>query len=593
MSDGVSVPPGPPPGGRTNGRDVSTGRAAVEPPRHRQFKIQYCLGRGGYGEVYRATMTSPGGLKAEVAVKLLRLDVTAHDDAVRRLRDEGRMLGLLQHPSILKVYDLAVLDGRVGLVTEYVDGADVLTVFGAIPDRALVEVVARVAEGLDAAWNHVPNEGSGPLRLVHRDIKPSNVRLGRHGDVKILDFGIARSTAEGADREARTGTGSTVGSLAYMAPERFTRAPPSPASDVHALGCVLFEGLSGRRLFEDPVPVEMFRLAADPIAYAEHVEQAWRQLPPTLSPALSNLMAQMVSHGPLDRPTANEVARLAEGVAEQLPGPTLRSWARDFVWPRPTVVQGGWFDGRTITEGSQSDTHVHGLPTPDDRSSDTFRIEVPGATPPAPAARVVPPAAPAPEPAAPATSRRSVVGVLAVLVLVLALGFAGWLAWRDATTPPRPRIERPRHPAPVPAPADPAPAPVAPTPEPAPVAPAPVGPDPVPIAPAPQPHPVAPAPDPQPVAPAPPDPQPVAPAPVEPAPVPTGRVRVINPPGRVELRRGDRVVVLPAVVEAAPDWQIWADFGTGLHKLGFYVQVVPDLETVVRCNGVTYNCTVD
>jgi glycosyltransferase involved in cell wall biosynthesis len=83
-----------------------------DPTRHRQFKIQYCLGRGGYGEVYRATMTSPGNLRAEVALKLLRLDVATHDDAVRRLRDEGRMLGLLQHPAILKVYDLAALEGR-------------------------------------------------------------------------------------------------------------------------------------------------------------------------------------------------------------------------------------------------------------------------------------------------------------------------------------------------------------------------------------------------------------------------------------------------------------------------------------------------
>jgi serine/threonine protein kinase len=593
VSDHVPVPPalrGPPRGERD---ELVAGPRPLDPIRHRQFKVHYCLGRGGYGEVYRATMTSPGGLKAEVAVKLLRLDVNANDDAVRRLRDEGRMLGLLQHPAILKVYDLAVLDGRVGLVTEYVDGADILALFGSLPQRALVEVIARIAEGLDAAWNHVPSEGQGPLRLVHRDIKPSNIRLGRHGEVKILDFGIARSTAEGADREARTGTGSTVGSLAYMAPERFTRAPPSPASDVHALGCVLYEGLAGRRLFEDPVPVEMFRLAADPLAYAEHVEQAWQALP-DLTPALSNLIAQMVAHGPNDRPTALEVRRLAEEVADRLPGSSLRTWVRDFEWPKPTPVQGGWFDGRTITEGSQSDTHVQAIVPgiDDDRSSDTFRIEVPGHTPPAAMPR--PAAAPPPRalgtpPEAPPDRRAWLAAALALPPLLLVVAALAWWALGDAPRPPRPPVpaplaqtgpETPPEPRPTPRP-EPTPAPQ-PTPLPDPGRPHP----PTPARPAPQPAP-EPAPEPAPVA-----PDPVAPVP-EPPPVGRGRVKVVNAPARIELRRGDQVVALPGTVDAAPDWQVWADFGTGMHKLQVYVPVQADLDTVVRCNRVTYDCDVD
>jgi serine/threonine protein kinase len=555
---------------------------AGDPARHRQFNIHYCLGRGGYGEVYRATMTSPGNLRAEVALKLLRMDVATHDDAVRRLRDEGRMLGLLQHPAILKVYDLAALEGRVGLVTEFVDGADLAAVSHELPLRATLEVIAAVAEGLDAAWDHVPSEGQAPLRLVHRDIKPSNLRLGRHGEVKILDFGIARSTTESADRESRTGTGSALGSLAYMAPERFTRAPPSPASDVHALGCVLYEALAGRRLFEDPVPVEMFRLAADPIAYEEHLEAAWKRLPGDLPPGVSNLLAAMIAHAPADRPSAKEVRPLAEALAEQAAGPSLRAWARDFAWPRPQTVP-GVLDGRTIAEGSGPQLRdPTTYPPEDERSSDTFRIEVPGHTPPAVAPR--PPTPPAVE------ERRSrmPIAIAGVGVVLLAFAIGAWVSGEARLpAPSRPPATARARARPTPPPA-PAPPPVPPAMERLVASP--------PDAPAP----VAPAPPPRPSgstsvqARSVPDPAPAAAPPSLPPPAPrSGTVRVFDRPAAIELRRDGRTFSVDGPIEAAPNYELWVDFGTGLRKQAAYVPVQADLVTTLRCLSLTYTCNVD
>src|SRR5688500_18640815 len=112
--------------------------------RQRQFHIHHCLGRGGYGEVYRATMVAPGGIENDVAVKLLRVDLDPGAEAVRRLRDEGRLLSVLRHPAILRVFDLALLDGRVGLVTEFVDGEDLCTLVGVLPLRATLEVMGAV-----------------------------------------------------------------------------------------------------------------------------------------------------------------------------------------------------------------------------------------------------------------------------------------------------------------------------------------------------------------------------------------------------------------------------------------------------------------
>ncbi|MBT3224140.1 MAG: serine/threonine protein kinase, partial [Proteobacteria bacterium] len=162
----------------------------------REFSFQRCLGSGGFGEVYLATMTSSGGVETDVAVKVLHGGLDPRSQAVQRLRDEGRLLGVLNHPAILRVTDLVLLEGRIALVTEYVEGADLDECFGAhppLPPRALLEVIGRVADALHSAFNTTSANGT-PLELIHRDIKPANIRLGRHGDVKLLDFGIARAT---------------------------------------------------------------------------------------------------------------------------------------------------------------------------------------------------------------------------------------------------------------------------------------------------------------------------------------------------------------------------------------------------------------
>ncbi len=552
---------------------------------HRQFVLHHCLGRGGYGEVYRATMLSPGGLRADVAVKLLRVDVGVADDAVRRLKDEGRMLGMLRHPGILRVFDLAVLDGRVGLVTEYVEGQDLTALVGSgstpgvLPARCLVEIAAVVADVLEVAWSHPAGPDGEPMRLVHRDIKPSNLRVGRHGEVKVLDFGIARSTTEQVDREARTGTGSTVGSLAYMAPERFTRAPAAPAADVFGLGCVVYEGLAGRRYFVDPVPVDMFKLAADPHAYATHLELAFAELPPGIHPELLALVRRMLAHAASERPTASEVRDACDALASRLPGPTLRNWAREREWPKVLTVP-GFLDGKTITEGTLSSTELLAFGVRDDRSSETFRLELPQRPVVAPDAVTVGRVEVSPG------RRVWPIALLAVAAVALAAVYVLW---------PKPA------PRPVPVPV---PIPIAvPAPRPEPDPPAPViaevtepplvvPPVPVPVpepAPAPEPPPrPAPRPRPAPV----PAPVPVEPPVEPPEPVRVGRITVEPASVRVELR-GPTGRFGAGEVPAGSGYELFADFGNGLHPIGTYVDVVPDHTLTLRCNTLRYTCDVD
>ncbi len=365
-------------------------------------------------------MMTPGGLHTDVALKVLRVDIDTGGEAVRRLRDEGRMLSSVRHPAILRVHDLALLEGRVALVTEYVAGqdlAEVIAVENRLPPRALVQVIGVVADALEAAWTHQSEDGRA-MRLIHRDIKPSNIRLGRHGEVKLLDFGIARS--DEVDREARTGTGSTVGSIAYMAPERYSRTPAARPADIYALGCCLYEGLCGRRLFVDAVPVEMFRLASDATLHRAHVDEALAELPDHTSDEVRALLFDLLRHDRAARPDAATTVARCEALVEKLDGSALRRWARQREWPPVGLVRGN-FNGRTITEGTLRTSGLHDAFPPDALSADaTYLVDLDNKT--ATDSLV------SREPPAPESSRRRpvVLGVALAVVALLALG--GYLA---------------------------------------------------------------------------------------------------------------------------------------------------------------------
>ena len=324
----------------------------MEPTTQRTFHIRACLGRGGFGEVFRATMASASGLRSDVAVKVLRSDVDLRGDAVKRLRDEGRLLASLNHPAILRVLDFAALEGRVALVTEYVPGEDLTPIIeaGDLDGRALLEIIAVVADALHVAYDHTSEDGT-PLRLVHRDIKPSNIRVSRHGQVRVLDFGIAWS--EDASREAKTADNSTVGSLPYMAPERFGRHAAASAADVYALGCTLYEGLTGERLFPDSTPLEMVRMAANAADHDGFVMERLTYIPDAVTQPVRALLRDMLAHQPEDRPTAREVSIRAEELAEDLPGRRLKAWARQRAWPDPSAFTSNWLE-QTFVDGTTS-----------------------------------------------------------------------------------------------------------------------------------------------------------------------------------------------------------------------------------------------
>ena len=196
------------------------------------------------------------------------------------------------------------------------------------------------------------------MRLVHRDIKPSNIRIGRHGEVKLLDFGIARS--DEVVREAKTAAQMVVGSLQYMAPERFSDRPLGPEADVFALGCCLFEGLSGQLLFARIDPARALRLALDPEQYTKHLYRRRRALRKDTDIGIIALIEHCLAYAPEDRPTAAELVECCDVLSGELPGQTVRSWARARDWPDVSEAEGP-LTGRSFTETlTENNNQGHG-----------------------------------------------------------------------------------------------------------------------------------------------------------------------------------------------------------------------------------------
>ncbi len=226
--------------------------AARTPKAVGPYEIGEVLGKGGMGEVYRArhdTLDRPAALKKLV----LPLDVTDADREMWRERflREGKALAKIQHEGIVAVYDLLEHRGDLWLAMELVDGFGVaeLTKGGAVP----VDIAAMIGLGVARALEAAHRAG-----VVHRDVKPQNVIVSRTGSVKLMDFGVARDES----LDTLTKTGGVVGTPSYMAPELLKGQAASARSDVYAVGAILYELLSGRRLFAHATPESIWGLVA-------------------------------------------------------------------------------------------------------------------------------------------------------------------------------------------------------------------------------------------------------------------------------------------------------------------------------------------
>ena len=287
----------------------------------RSYRISELIGRGSFGSVYLAD-TVGTGIRRPVAIKVLRPDQAAVPGLLERLRDEARMLAMIRHRAIVRVDDLVELEGHWSVVMEYVEGCDVHALIGdgPFPPRVALAIAEEIANALHVAATQEGPDGR-PLRLVHRDVKPGNIRVTAQGEVKLLDFGVAR--ADFSSREAGE-TNAVYGTPIYMAPERF-RGEDTHAGDVYALGVTLFEMLAGE-------PPGLSAMEPDRVYPGIKLAPAWRQIR-DLSIPLRDLLCAMMARDPSDRPPARDCARAMARIRGQMGGMVLEDWAERVVPP--------------------------------------------------------------------------------------------------------------------------------------------------------------------------------------------------------------------------------------------------------------------
>jgi hypothetical protein len=261
----------------------------VEPVQYlgERYRLIEPLGAGGMSVVWRAYDEVLG---RRVAIKLLAPKLATDPRSRERIRDEARAAARLSHPHITAVHDYGVSDGVPYVVMELVEGHS-LADYGALPWREAVRITAEVASALAAA--HARG-------LVHRDVKPANVMRTDDG-AKLVDFGISAIAGDRADHSPA----GLLGTPAYLAPERLSGAPTAPATDIYALGILLYRMLSGEHPWDADTPAMML---------SAHKHKPPKPLPDVqdLPRAVAVLSRRCLAKDPADRPTADEVARQLE-----------------------------------------------------------------------------------------------------------------------------------------------------------------------------------------------------------------------------------------------------------------------------------------
>jgi serine/threonine protein kinase len=264
------------------------------------FKITAKLGEGGMGEVYLATDTKLG---REVAIKVLPEEFTADEERLARFEREARMLAALDHSNIAAIYGLEKAEGRNLLVMQL---AERIT-RGPIPVDEAIPIALQIAEALETAHEK---------GIIHRDLKPANVKVTQDGQVKVLDFGLAKAlelepTSEGEQLLTQsptltaqmTGAGVLLGTAAYMSPEQADGQEADRRSDIWSFGTVLFEMLTGRKPFTADTAPRM-------IAAVLNQEVDWRRLPRRTPRSIRHLLERCLEKEPKLRLQAIGEARI-------------------------------------------------------------------------------------------------------------------------------------------------------------------------------------------------------------------------------------------------------------------------------------------
>ncbi|UQA56631.1 serine/threonine protein kinase [Polyangium aurulentum] len=296
------------------------------------YELLSKLGTGGMAEVFLARRRGPYAIEHPVVVKRLHEDHLSSPSMVKMFAWEAWISSRLSHPNIARFYDVVTHLGRDHLVIEHVRGVDLASIGRALnatgrqfPFQAVIDVGVAATRALHHAHGLTDDDGRR-IGLVHRDVSPQNILVSVDGDIKLIDFGVAKTTSAHVPRD--TAPGVVKGKMGYIAPEHLRGQALDARGDLYALGVVLFEMVTGRRLFRRGADAEMLRQAL------EAEVPSLSALRPDCPPALEALVRRALAQDPRDRfdnATAMERAlwEAAKSLPDERDAPTLADLARE------------------------------------------------------------------------------------------------------------------------------------------------------------------------------------------------------------------------------------------------------------------------
>jgi serine/threonine protein kinase len=302
-----------------------------------QYELCGVMSRGGMGTVHYGRLMGPGGFSRTVAIKQLHSHFVEQPEFLEMFSDEARTASRVQHPNVVPMLDVVALKDELFLVMEYIQGetlAHLLTTARAaratIPPPIVSAIVAGMLYGLHAA-HEAKHPKKGPLNIVHRDVSPENVLIGVDGTPRIFDFGIAKAV----HRLSVTRPGQIKGKVSYLAPEQIRGDEVTRQTDIFAASVVLWESLTGRRLFEGLNDEQIIQsiLTADiepPSEFASTVAfdpTKMYDTSGTSSEAIDEVVMRGLARDPKDRfATAKEMAIALEQAMRPAPQSAVGEW---------------------------------------------------------------------------------------------------------------------------------------------------------------------------------------------------------------------------------------------------------------------------
>ncbi|NOY92422.1 MAG: protein kinase [Deltaproteobacteria bacterium] len=388
-----------------------------------RYEVLTQIASGGMAGVYAGRAVGVAGFERLVAIKVLHPHLAYEEEFISMFLDEARLAARIRHPNVVATLDISDSDGDgYFIVMEYIEGDH----FGGLlskaarggerlPTPVVVRVVVDALAGLSAAHNLLDETGA-PLELVHRDVSPHNVMVGKDGISRLTDFGVAKAQV----RLSSTRAGQFKGKLSYMAPEQASTGMADQRSDLFSMGIILWEGLTGRRLFRaENNAATLNKILREPIPMPS-------ELYPELAP-FDEVLGKALCRDPKERhQTADEMLEALEAVAQKMGGvASTRSVAKEVKrWDGEKLAAEAARLREAMDALGHTDLHEAQMPMP--REGSVSRVS---GRAPSPAGPEEPTMAARPENVAEQhRAKQRVRGLLALIVLLL-VGGGVWLFW--------------------------------------------------------------------------------------------------------------------------------------------------------------------